>query len=160
MDKYPSRVAASRGIPDTKFLGRAPQGLNATGISDEKNYQTFLETTRKNKMRQVMRLWTEVLSRHVGSRVSPQFTWPPLFEDTPKEQAETAKLKAEAIDVAVKAMVIDEDEGREMLNGDPVFGELSGPAPEPDPEDLMMDMPKMPVAAPSGNGNGRPKAKV
>ena len=41
MDMYPLRVSASRRIPDTKFLGRPPRGMNATGVSDEKNYQTL-----------------------------------------------------------------------------------------------------------------------
>ena len=62
MDMYPLRVAAARRIPDTKFLGRPPRGMNATGVSDDKNYQTLLETLRKRKMLQTMRVWTDVLA--------------------------------------------------------------------------------------------------
>ena len=156
MDQYPLRVAASRRIPDTKFLGRPPRGLNATGISDEKNFQTLLETVRKRKMHQTMRVWTDVLARHIGLRVTPKFTWPPLFEDTPKEQAETSKLKAEALDIMVKAYMMDEDEGRTAADGDALFGELPGPAPEapeePDPIELIEAEAK---AKASANGNGQ-----
>ena len=159
MDMYPLRVAASRRIPDTKFLGRPPRGMNATGVSDEKNYQTFLETVRNRKMRHAMRIWTDVLARHVGMRMPPKFTWPPLFEDTPKEQAETAKLKAEALDIMVKAYMMDEDEGRAAADGDAVFGELAGPAPEaPDPIEMIEaeTKAKQPPGGPparSSNGN-------
>ena len=156
MDMYPLRVSASRRIPDTKFLGRPPRGMNATGVSDEKNYQTLLETVRKRKMRQ-MSMFLEVLARHVGLRESPEFEWPPLFEDTPKEVAETAKMKVDALDIAVKAYAIDEDEMRKALDGDPVFGELPGPAPEapeePDPIELIEATAKAKADA-NGNGNG------
>ena len=159
MDQFPLRVAAARRIPDTKFLGRPPKGMNATGVSDDKNYQTLLETVRKRKMRQAMRVWTEVLARHVGMREAPKFEWPPLFEDTPKEIAETAKLKAEAVDIAIKAYVIDEDEARVALDGDELFGELPGSAPEaPEPgeEEAMIAKAKASATpAPSSNGNGR-----
>ena len=161
MDMYPLRVAAARRIPDTKFLGRPPRGMNATGVSDDKNYQTLLETLRKRKMFQTMRVWTEVLGRHVGMRETPKFEWLPLFEDTPKEMAEAAKLKAEALQIAVTGYWMDEDEAREAINGDPVFGELPGPAPEapeePDPIELIEATAKAKAAnaPPSTNGNGR-----
>ena len=102
MNDWPLRIAASRRIPVTKFLSRPPQGMNATGVSDDKNYQTLLETVRKRKMRQ-MSMFLEVLARHVGLRESPEFEWPPLFEDTPKEVAETFKLKNEGLKMALEA---------------------------------------------------------
>ena len=39
-------------------------------------------------------------------------------------QATAAKTKAEAVNVALQAGLIDEDEGRDMLSGDPIFGDL------------------------------------
>ena len=122
MDMYPLRVSAARRIPDTKFLGRPPRGMNATGVSDEKNYQTYLETVRKRKMRH-MSMFMEVLARHVGLREAPEFEWAPLFEDTPKEVAETFKLKNEGLKMALEAYAIDEPEYREAISGDPIVGE-------------------------------------
>ena len=53
---------------------------------------------------------------------------------------------------------MDEDEARESINGDPVFGELPGAAPEapeePDPIDLIEATAKAKAGA-NGNGNGR-----
>ena len=43
----------------------------------------------------------------------------------------TAKTKAEAVILATTGYLIDEDEGRAALDGDAVFGELEGEAPEP-----------------------------
>ena len=39
-------------------------------------------------------------------------------------QATAAKLRAEAVNVVVQGGLIDENEGRAILSGDPVFGEL------------------------------------
>ena len=39
-------------------------------------------------------------------------------------QATAARTKAEAVNVALQAGLIDEDEGRDMLSGDPIFGDL------------------------------------
>ena len=39
-------------------------------------------------------------------------------------QATAAKLRAEAVNVAVQGGIIDEPEGRTILSGDPIFGEL------------------------------------
>ena len=39
-------------------------------------------------------------------------------------QATVARTKAEAVNVALQAGLIDENEGRDMLSGDPIFGDL------------------------------------
>ena len=104
-----------------------------------------------------MSMFLEVLARHVGLREAPEFEWPPLFEDTPLETAQTAKTKAEALQIAVTGYWMDEDEAREAIDGDPVFGELTGPAPEapeePDPIELIEATAKAKAGA-NGNGNG------
>ena len=92
-------------------------------------------------------------------RETPKFEWLPLFEDTPKEVAEAAKLKAEALQILRSTGYwMDEDEARESINGDPVFGELPGPAPEapeePDPIELIEATAKAKAGA-NANGNGR-----
>ena len=39
-------------------------------------------------------------------------------------QATAAKTRAEAVNIAVQGGIIDENEGRLILSGDPIFGEL------------------------------------
>ena len=51
---------------------------------------------------------------------------------------------------------MDEDEAREAINGGPVFGDVTGPAPEIDP--LELPIMQGPGTFPAGNGNGaKPK---
>ena len=78
----------------------------------------------------------------------PEHEWNSLLATVdPKEMAETAKMKAEALQIAAAAGAIDEDEIRFALDGDPVFGALEGEAPGlPEPE------PTVPVGGPMPNG--------
>ena len=84
-----------------------------------------------------------------------------LLEISDKDLAETAKIKVEALKMATESYFMDEDEARESLNGDPVFGELPGPAPEapeePDPIEMIEAEAKAKAAnaPPPRNGNGR-----
>ena len=38
LERVALRMASISGMPATRFLGRAPQGMNATGEGDERNY--------------------------------------------------------------------------------------------------------------------------
>ena len=151
-DKFPERVAMARDIPMTRFKNQSPGGMNATGDSDMKNYIMMLEAKRAKDLRDPLTVLDMVFARNAGLREPPEFEWLSLFEMSDKEIAEAAKIKAEALGVALTHSMIDEDEGREALNGDPVFGELSGPAPEPDPMEMMP--PGGPGMNGSRNGNG------
>ena len=162
MDKFPARIAAARKIPYTRFMGNPPKGMNATGESDQDNYILMMEANREAKMRDVLGMQLDpILARHAGLKEAPEYEWRSLLELSDRDVAEAAKLKAEALQIAVTGYWMDEDEAREAINGDPVFGELPGAAPEapeePDPIELIEATAKAKAAnaPPSTNGNGR-----
>ena len=162
MDKFPERVAAALDIPYTRFMGNPPKGMNATGESDQDNYILMMEANREAKLRDVLGMQLDpILARHAGLKEAPEYEWRSLLELSDRDVAEAAKLKAEALQIAVTGYWMDEDEAREAINGDPVFGELPGPAPEapeePDPIELIEATAKAKAAnaPPSTNGNGR-----
>ena len=132
MDKFPERVAAAARIPRTRWLGASPGGLNATGDSDMDNYVLSIETARDDILSDPVTQLDEFLCRHAGCPEALTYQWVPLREMSAKDQAEASKLKAQAVREVVDGRFADEDEGRSMLDGDPIFGTLEGPAPEPD----------------------------
>ena len=153
MDRYQHRVAQARKIPLTRWEGRSPAGMSATGESDMKNYVLMMEAARAKKLRDVMYVLDQVLARNIGMREPPESKWESLLELSDMEIAEASKMKAEALDIAIKAYMMDEDEGRKSLDGDTLFGELPGAAPEaPDPIEEIEAEAK---AKASANGNGR-----
>ena len=157
LDRFQHRVAQARKIPITRWEGRAPAGMSATGESDMKNYVLMMEAARTKKLRDELYVLDQVLARNVGMREPPEYKWESLLELSDGEIAAASKLKAEALGIAIKAYMMDEDEGRKSLDGDPLFGELPGSAPEaPDPAEEAGAIAKAEAAAqplrPAANG--------
>ena len=157
MDKYHARLAAAAQIPETRFMGRAPAGMNATGESDMRNYIMTVEARRANTLQGVLPVLDEVLARDAGLRDVPEFEWRSLLEMSDKEKAEAALARVKALSQALQDGAIDEDEYRAQLDGLEIFGDLPGNAPEPD-DDLLLPgpLPGDPPAGPPqpGGGNG------
>lgn len=138
MDKYPGRIASSEDMPQTRWMGRSPAGMNATGDSDMRNWILSVEGWRDDTVPSELEILDQVLARDAGLPEPLEYNWPSLLEMSDAERVEVAKATAETLEIAQTAGWIDEDEGRKILDGDPIFGELPGPAPEePDPEPGM-----------------------
>ena len=142
LDRYSSRVAEAAEVPETRWRGRAPTGMNATGESDMKNYILMMEAIREEQMPDQLLTMDMVLARDAGLPEAPEYTWRSLLEMSDGEQAEVSAAKVKAVREAVDGGMIDEDEGRAALDGDAVLGALPGDAPEPEP------LPEPPAPAP------------
>jgi phage-related protein (TIGR01555 family) len=95
------RVAAAAEMPVTRLMGMSPAGLNATGESDMRTWYDTVEVERRRidpKARKLLRmLWCQANSPTEGEEPERWSTlWPPLWQPTAKEQAETRYLIAEA----------------------------------------------------------------
>ena len=159
-ERMERRLAAAGSIPITRFWGSSPGGLNATGDSDWDNYAQMVDAERSDKLEDIDRL-DQVLARDAGLPEPPECEWRSLMEAGDQDVALAAKTKLEALKAASEAGYIDEDEGRDAIDGDPVFGPLPGPAPEPEPEPMPGMVPGgSPFAPkgspPSGAGKGPP----
>ena len=134
MDRFARRLAAAASIPATRFWGTSPVGLNATGESDMANYAQHVRAMQEYLLPDALDRLDMVLARDAGLREPPEYSFIPLDDANPETEATTAKTKAEAFGIAIDKGAIDEDEMREGLDGDPVFGDLAGEAPGlPDP---------------------------
>ena len=124
MNAFAERLAAAAGIPATRFLGRAPIGLNATGESDAANYAMTVGALQESMLRHPLWKIDQVASRHYGLKEPPTYGFPSLLDVSDKDLAETAKLKSETVANLARGMLIDENEAREILSNDPVIGAL------------------------------------
>ena len=136
---FMARVAAARKIPQTRFLGSPPSGMNATGESDMKNYVMMMEAKRERMLKAPLLQLDKAIARHVGIRDDPpEYEWMSLLEMSDTEIATAFKTKMEGMKIGLESFVWDEDEVRKAMNGDPSIGELTGLAPEaPDPIEMM-----------------------
>ena len=166
MQKIPERIAAMGGYPVTHFMGKSPGGLNATGESDMRIYVQGMEAERGHMLEGMpghADIWTldEVIARSHGMEEAPEYEWHSLLDMSDQEIAQVSKTKAEALKVAWDmGLIVDENEGRGILDGDPVFGEL----PELSESELSElqesnepPMPMLPPGAPKPPAGGAPK---
>ncbi len=94
------RVAAAFEMPVTRLMGMSPSGLNATGDADTRTWYDTIEVERRRitpKVRKMLRMvWCQADSPTEGvepERWGTQF--PPLWQPTEKEQADTRFLIAQ-----------------------------------------------------------------
>lgn len=152
---YMQVVSGATDIPVTRFLAQSPAGLSSTGDSDLRNYAIMIRAQQERVLQPALARLDDALIRHaLGSR-SPELwaEWISIWQQSPKEAAETAKLQADmdstyamsglvpsaALERAVQARMIESGQypGLERaLAEEPEESEFSiepEPAPEPEP---------------------------
>ncbi|KMS59142.1 hypothetical protein V474_07780 [Novosphingobium barchaimii LL02] len=98
MDAFDQRVAAVSDIPFTRLMGRSPAGMNATGKSDDDNWNKMVVSGQKLETRPCLEKLDPFLLRSAG--VDPaKVTWKfaPLSVPSEAEEATTFKTTMEAV---------------------------------------------------------------
>lgn len=163
MDRQHEAVAAALDMPLTRFMGRSPGGLNATGDSDLRNYYDMIRSRQTTDLSDTLKPLDDAIKAHVGA-TGPDVvaTWNPLWTPTPKERAEIAKSKAETTQIYVNAGIFPlpglAKAARDQIVEDEVYpgfdmhvDEADLDAIEPPPVDFNEPDPNAP---PQGGGNG------
>ena len=125
-------LAAAAGIPATRFFGRSPAGMNATGEADKNNYSLDVRNLQNELLTPVMMQFDMVMASMLGVAELPEWDWEPLDESDLK-RAETSTKTVEAVAKAIAAGTMTEEEGRATLSGVGIFGHL-------DPDDIMGEL--------------------
>lgn len=94
-------ASGAADIPATRLLGQSPDGMNATGESDLRNYYDALAGRQSADLQPSLDPLDEMLLRSaLGSRPEEIFyEWESLWQLTPEAKAEVAKKTAEAIKI-------------------------------------------------------------
>lgn len=103
-------LAAVSGIPVTIIMGQAPAGLNATGDSDIRNFYDTLQVDRELILRPDLERLIHLIALSLGIRSKPGIEFPPLWQETRKEEAEREKLEADTDNVRIQSQVLTPEE--------------------------------------------------
>jgi phage-related protein (TIGR01555 family) len=92
-------LAGASNIPATKLYGRSPEGMNATGESDMRNYYDYLSQEQDSILRPVLDKLTPVIAMSTWGRIPDDFEYFFNPVETPSDAkiGETVKWKTEAI---------------------------------------------------------------
>ena len=135
---FVERVAAVAEIPITRFVGRQAIGLSGKGEGDLKNYSLHVESMRARKLRLPLSKLDRIVAKHVGLKEPPDYKWIPIADLSDLDRAQVASLNMQAYATGVQAGILKENEVREQLSGDRMYGDL----PELSEEELMPPMPE------------------
>ena len=115
MDRYAHRIADAVGIPVTRFLSRSPVGLQSTGSGEERNYARIIASRQKKMLKPILNRLYKMVARSIGVAEVPEYHFPSIVDISDMDKATTAKAWMDGVVALVGAGVIDENEGREML---------------------------------------------
>jgi phage-related protein (TIGR01555 family) len=160
MGMYLNIAAGAADIPATRLLGRSPDGMNATGASDLRNYYDRLSSDQKVRVQPALERLDEVLIRSaLGSRPEEiHYTWDSLWQIDDEQKATIALQKTQAFKLEVDMALFNPEVLREVranqLIEDAVYPGLEaaidehGIEPDEDEHDqLDLQMKKQQVAA-------------
>lgn len=90
------------GIPMTRLFGRSPGGLNATGESDEDNYESLISEKQDSELRPQLEKLVPVMCLSEWGEVPEDidFAFNPYKTLDGKERAELAKSKTDSLSTA------------------------------------------------------------
>ena len=94
-------MAGAAEIPATRLFGRSPQGMNATGESDLKNYYDMIASLQERLLRPALEKLLPVMAVSCWGYVPEnlEIVFEPVMTSSPAERAELVqKLSADVIE--------------------------------------------------------------
>ena len=132
IDRNALRLAAAANIPETRFWGKSVVGLTATGEGDARNYALKVQSDQENQLPEPLDIIDKVLAKHTGITEPVCYKFISILDLSEKDKVENALKKSQTVVPLITAGIIDEDEGRKVLDGDEILGDfddLAGPLP-------------------------------
>lgn len=108
---YVALACAAFDIPATRFLGQSPNGMNATGESDTRNYYDRIKADQEDNLTPALDRLDEMLIRSTfGTRdENIYYEWNDLWQMTEAERADIAVKKATVFKADVDAAMLPAD---------------------------------------------------
>lgn len=96
---YLQIAAGAADIPATRIVGLSPQGLNATGDTEERMYYDRIASEQRNELSPKLAPLDEMIERSALGK-SPRdvfYIWNPLWQMSEKEKADVGEKKARTV---------------------------------------------------------------
>ena len=111
-EQFMMDMAGAAEIPATKLFGRSPQGMNATGESDLRNYYDMIASLQERQLRPALEKLLPVMAVSCWGYVPEdlEFVFEPVMTNSPAERAELIqKLSSDVIE-AFRAGLLTREE--------------------------------------------------
>ena len=131
-DRFMMEIAGAAEIPATKLFGRSPQGMNATGESDTRNYYEMITSLQERMLRPALEKLLPVMAISCWGYVPEDMTilfepvMPMSGEDKMKLAGEHGRLVMEMVKGGVITMEEARAEISKMSRRTGIFGGIGG----------------------------------
>jgi phage-related protein (TIGR01555 family) len=142
-DRARLEVAAAFGIPVTRLLGQSPAGLNATGASDERNFQSDVGSYQAFVLAERVSRIAKVLLDSPGSPCASEglaVSWPELWAPTAVEAAQIYSTISSADANMIDREVLTVEQARSRYRPEGYSAELDVNATEDTDDDGDLDL--------------------
>ena len=116
-EQFMMDMAGAAEIPATKLFGRSPQGMNATGESDLRNYYDMIASLQERQLRPALEKLLPVMAISCWGYVPAdlEFVFEPVMTTSPAERAELVQKLSSDVIQAFQAGILSREEAREEL---------------------------------------------
>lgn len=108
MLQFGQQIAGATGVPLVRLFGQSPAGLNSTGEADLRMYYDNINAQQEARLRNSMDTLIHVMWRSTFGQPAPddlEFSFTPLWQQTPGDKANNAKTTTETVLGAYEAGV-------------------------------------------------------
>jgi len=116
-EQFMMDMAGAAEIPATKLFGRSPQGMNATGESDLRNYYDMIASLQDRMLRPALEKLLPVMAASCWGFVPEDlgFVFEPVTTSGPAERAELVQKLSGDVVAAFQAGLLTREEARAEL---------------------------------------------
>ena len=110
-------MAGAAEIPATKLFGRSPQGLNATGEADLRNYYDMIAQMQERLLRPALEKFLPVMAISCWGYVPEdmEIVFEPVMTSSPAERAELVQKMSQDVIEGYKAGLLTREQALEEL---------------------------------------------
>ncbi len=116
-EQFMMDMAGAAEIPATRLFGRSPQGMNATGESDLRNYYDMIASLQERMLRPALEKLLPVMAVSCWGLVPEDlgFVFEPVMTSGPAERAELVQKLSGDVIAAFQAGLLTREEARTEL---------------------------------------------
>ena len=132
-EQFMMDMAGAAEIPATRLFGRSPQGMNATGESDQRNYCEMIASLQERQLRPALEKLLPVMAVSCWGYVPEDldFVFEPIMTASPAERAELVrKMSSDVIDAFSCGLLTREEALAELRLRGAELGVWSGSLPD------------------------------
>tara|TARA_R110000737_G_scaffold80720_4_gene112998 strand:+ start:1568 stop:2881 length:1314 start_codon:yes stop_codon:yes gene_type:complete len=134
--EYLKTVAASVGIPATRFLSASPDGMNATGESDLINYVEFLQGLQKDVFVPRLKTVDFLLAKHFALPEEDfKYEWNCIFPESASQKQDRLNVQVEWLVALTTAGIMSRESALQQAISEGIVTEEAklgdDPAPPP-----------------------------